>query len=86
MLPRPESEGLGVPEEVEPHHARPFEMGDLESSLLTWRRAIVEAATRNAERVDTAMQICLNKSASWGVYNSNANGWALFRIAITSEG
>ena len=74
-----------MPEEVELHHARSFEMGYFESSLLTWRRAIVEAATRDAERVDIAMQICLNKSASSEVYNPNANGWTLFRIATTFE-
>ena len=85
ILPRPESEGLGVPEEVELHHSRPVGMGYLESSSLTWRRAIVEAATRDAERVDTATQICLNKYASSEVYNSNVNGWTLFRIVIILE-
>ena len=59
-------------------------MGDLESSLLTWRRAIVEAATSDAERVDTAMQIRLNKSASSYVYDPNDNGWTLFRISLIS--
>lgn len=74
-----------MPEEVELHHALSFEMGYFDSSLLTCRRAIVEAATRDAERVDTAMQICLNKLASSEVYNSNANGWTLFRMAITLD-
>ena len=74
-----------MPEEVELHHARSFEMGYFESSLLTWRRAIVEAATRDADRVDTAMQIFLNKSASSEVYDSDDNGWTLFRIVIIFE-
>src|SRR5271154_4308291 len=66
MLPRPESEGEGVPEEVDPHGQAPPPLGggDLQSSLLTFRSAMVEAATREAERVDTAIHTLRNKSAS----------------------
>jgi len=62
MLPRPESDGDGVP--TEDGHCS----GNLLSSLFTLRRAIVLAATRAAERLDTAKQMLRNKSASEGVY------------------
>jgi hypothetical protein len=64
MEPRPESEGDGVPvveEEVAQDRGR---SGILESSLFTLRRAIVEVATREAERVDTAVEIFVKRSAS----------------------
>ena len=41
--------------------------GYLQSSLFTFSIAIVDAATRLAERVDTAQQIFLNRSASKAV-------------------
>lgn len=69
MLPRPESEGDGVPEEDEREgvHAEDVRIGDLESSLFTWRRPRVEEATREAERVETAIEILEKRRASEGV-------------------
>jgi hypothetical protein len=86
MLPRPESEGEGVPEEVDPHgQAPPLGGGDLQSSLLTLRSAMVEAATREAERVDTAIHILRNKSASAWVYDPKSKGWSLFNTLIVAR-
>ena len=57
-------------------------MGDLQSSLLTRSNAIVDAATRDAERVDTAVQIFWNNSASAAVNDPDDNGKVIFRRAI----
>jgi hypothetical protein len=67
MEPKPESEGEGVP--VVDELAQEFpRSGILESSLLTLRRAIVDVATREAERVDTAIEILVKRSASAWVH------------------
>jgi hypothetical protein len=79
MLPRPESEGEGVPLELDAQGQDWWGGGgDLASSLLTLRRAMVDAATREAERVDTAWQIRLKRSASEGRNELACKGWRLF--------
>ena len=87
MLPRPESEGEGVPEEVDPHGQAPPPLGggDLQSSLLTFKSAMVEAATREAERVDTAIHTLRNESASAWVYDPQSKGWSLFNKLIVAR-
>jgi len=85
MLPRPESEGEGVPEEADPQgQVPPLGGGDLQSSLFTFRRAMVEAATREAERVETAMQIRRNSSASEWVYDPDSKGCSLLSRFIVA--
>jgi hypothetical protein len=75
MLPRPESDGDGEPDDDVPQvQELPFRSGTLHNSLLTWRRAIVEAATRDAERVDTAIEILVKSSASSLVYDPSERG------------
>jgi hypothetical protein len=78
MDPMPESLGLGVPggEGVD------GKAGSLESSLLMFRRAMVEAATREAERVEIALQICMKISASEVVNEPEGNGCRLSRRLI----
>ena len=85
MLPSPESEGDGVPEEADPQGQVPLVGGgDLQSSLFTFRRAMVEAATREAERVETAMHIRRKRSASEWVYVPDSTGWSLFSKLIVA--
>lgn len=75
MLPRPESDGDGVPDDDVPQVQEVlFRSGSLHNSLLTWRSAIVDAATRDAERVDTAMEIFVNSWASSLVYDPFESG------------
>ena len=86
MLPSPESEGDGLPDEPDSHgQAPPLRAGDLQSSLLTLRSAMVDAATKDAERVDTAMHIRRNKSASAWVYDPESKGWSLFNKFIVAR-
>jgi hypothetical protein len=69
MEPRPESEGDGVPVLGVAHDVQDAPLcGNLESSLLTCNKAIVDAATRDAERVDTALHMLWNNIASGTVY------------------
>lgn len=64
-----------MPDDVLPQvHEPPFRSGTLQSSLLTWRSAIVEAATKDAERVDTAIEILVNSCASALVYDPFERG------------
>jgi hypothetical protein len=81
MLPRPESEGLGVPLDVEPNveFAR---MGSFESSLLTCSRPRVEEATSDAERVETAVEILVNKIASEAVNDPAFRGCSVLSKSI----
>jgi len=76
-----------VPEDADPQGGQEVTLGggNLQSSLLTLRSAMVEAATREAERVDTAMQILRNSSASAWVYDPESNGWSLFNKLIVAR-
>ena len=60
-----------MPEDADPQGGQEVTLGggNLQSSLLTFKSAMVEAATREAERVDTAMHTLRNKSASGWVYD-----------------
>lgn len=70
MEPRPESLGEGIPGE----EREDGKCGFLESSSFTFSRAIVEAATRETERVETAWQISWKRVASWVVKKPRLSG------------
>lgn len=85
MEPRPESEGEGVPVVGVAHvvHVVPFD-GVLTSSLLTCNKAMVDVATRDAERVDTALHIPWNNIASDTEYVPVSRGCVEFNKEIVA--